>query len=306
MSKTSQKYIAIIIIGVFVAGGIAPLLLRVNGGDDNSSSNNLTREDSITHGHGLAVDVQDPNKLFIATHHGLLVLMNDKDLYRVGKSTDDFMGFSPHPGDANVLFSSGHPSLGGNIGFQKSDDGGFTWKKISDGVEGPVDFHTMAVSSVNPNLIYGWYQGNLQRSIDQGKNWEIVNSDLQPIYLAADSQDENVVYAATTQGQGVMVSQDQGATWTSLSPQLQGGFVSVVAIHPTDSKTLLTFSEKLGGLGKSTDAGKTWKKVSEEFNAEAVLFVAFSRIDPSIVYALTQENKLYKSIDVGDTWVKIS
>ncbi len=80
----------------------------------------------------------------------------------------------------------------------------------------------------------------------------------------------------------------------------------MVAIHPQDSKTLLTFSQKLGGLGKSTDAGKTWNKVSEGFNAEAVLFIAFSRIDPSIVYALTQENKLYKSADVGDTWVKIS
>jgi len=305
MSKTSQKYIAIVIAVVFIGAGIVPFVMQDNGGGDNSSSNNLTPEQSITHGHGLAVDVQDPNKLFIATHHGLLVLMNDKDLYRVGKSTDDFMGFSPHPMEENVLFSSGHPSLSGNIGFQKSDDGGFTWKKISDGLDGPVDFHTMVVSSVNPNLIYGWYQGGLQRSIDQGKNWEIVNHDLRPVHLAADSQDENIVYAATIEGQGVMVSRDQGATWAPLSPQLHGGFVSVVAIHPTDSKTLLTFSEKLGGLGKSIDAGKTWKKVSEGFNAEAILFVAFSRIDPSIVYALTQENKLYKSVDVGDTWIQI-
>jgi len=304
MAKRSQKYVAIFIAVAFVGGGIAPLALRSNGGGD-SSSNNLTPEQSITHGHGLAVDVQDPNKLYIATHHGLLVLMNDKDLYRAGKSTDDFMGFTAHPADANVLFSSGHPSLGGNIGFQKSDDGGITWKKISDGVDGPVDFHAMAVSSVNPNLIYGWSGGNLQRSTDQGKNWEIVNRDLQPIYLAADSQDENVVYAAATDGQGVVVSRDQGATWTPLSPELQGGFVSVVAIHPQDSKTLLTFSEKLGGLGKSADAGKTWKKVSEGFNGEIVLHISFSRTDPSIVYALTQENGLYKSADVGDTWIQI-
>lgn len=305
MAKASQKFVAIGIAVVFIGGGIVPLAMQDSGGSDGASSNNLTPEQSITHGHGLAVDVQDPIKLYIATHHGLLVLINDKDLYRVGTSTDDFMGFSPDPTDAKVMFSSGHPSLGGNIGFQKSEDGGFTWKKISDGVNGPVDFHAMAISRVNPNLIYGWYQGNLQRSTDQGKNWEIVNSDLRPVYLAADSQDENMVYAATTDGQGLMVSQDQGATWTPLSPELQGGLVSAVAIHPQDSKTLLTFSEKLGGLGKSTDAGKTWKKVSEDFNGEMVLFIAFSGIDPSVVYALTQENKLYKSTDMGETWVKI-
>ena len=305
MDKASQKFVAIGIAIVFIGGGIVPLALQDNSSDNNSSSNNLTPEQSITHGHGLAVDVQDPIKLYIATHQGLLVLINDKDLYRVGNSEDDLMGFSPDPTDANVLFSSGHPSLGGNIGFQKSEDGGFTWKKISDGVDGPVDFHAMAISRVNPNLIYGWHQGNLQRSTDQGRKWEIVNSDLRPIYLAADSQDENVVYAATTDGQGAMVSRDQGATWTPLSPELQGGFVSVIAIHPQDSKTLLTFSEKLGGLGKSTDAGKTWKKVSEGFNGEVVLFIAFSGIDPNVVYALTEGNSLYKSTDAGETWVKI-
>ena len=32
----------------------------------------------ITHGHGLAVDIADPSKLYIATHHGLLVLKNEK------------------------------------------------------------------------------------------------------------------------------------------------------------------------------------------------------------------------------------
>jgi len=215
------------------------------------------------------------------------------------------MGFSTHPTEANIVFSSGHPSLGGNIGFQKSEDGGVTWKKVSSGVNGPVDFHAMTVSPVNPNLIYGWYQGNLQRSTDQGKNWEIVNRNLLAVYLAADTQDENVVYAATPQGQGVMVSRDKGATWNSLSSALEGGAVSVIAIHPQDSKTLLTFSEKLGGLGKSTDTGATWETVGERFNGETILHIAFSRSNPNIVYALTHENTLYKSSDAGDMWTQI-
>lgn len=305
MAKASQKFAAIGIAVVFIGGGLVPLALQNSGGSDSASANKLIPEQSITHGHGLAVDVQDPIKLYIATHEGLLVLVNDKDLYRVGNSEDDLMGFSPDPRDAKVLYSSGHPSTGGNIGFQKSEDGGFTWKKISDGVDGPVDFHAMAISRVNPNLIYGSYQGSLQRSTDQGKNWEIVNGDVRPIFLAADSRDENVVYAATTDGQGLLVSRDQGASWTPLSPDLQGGFVSAVAIHPQDSKILLTFSEKLGGLGKSTDSGTTWKKVSEGFNGEIVLLITFSMINPSVVYALTEGNRLYKSTDVGETWVQI-
>lgn len=305
MNKTSKNIIWIVVALAVVGGGILLFSKGNSTPADNSSSNNLYPEQTITHEHGLAVDVKDGSRLYIATHHGLLLLQNEKDLYRVGKSKDDYMGFSPHPTEANVFFSSGHPSTGGNIGFQKSEDGGVSWKKISNGVNGPVDFHAMAVSQVNPNLIYGWYQGNLQRSMDQGKTWEIVNRELLPVYLAADTKDENIIYAATPQGQGVIISRDKGATWTSLSKELEGGAISVIAIHPQDSKVLLTFSEKLGGLGKSVDGGNTWRKISEGFNGETILHIAFSRSEPNIIYALTHQNKLYKSIDTGDTWTKV-
>jgi len=305
MTKTSKNYIWIAVAVIVIGGGI---LLLSRGGGNNTNNNpisNLYPEQSISHGHGLAVDVNDPSKIYIATHYGLLLLENDKDLYRIGRSKDDYMGFSPHPTEANVFFSSGHPSFGGNIGFQKSEDGGVTWKKVSNGANGPVDFHAMAVSPVNSNLVYGWYQGNLQRSSDQGKTWESINRDLLPVYLAADTQDENVAYAATPRGQGIMISRDKGATWNSLSSVLEGGAVSVITIHPQDSKILLTFSEKLGGLGKSIDGGTTWKKVTEGFNGETILHIAFSRSNPNIVYTLTHENKLYKSSDAGDTWTQI-
>lgn len=303
MNKKSKKYVWVV-IAVIIIGGI--IFLAGKGGSKNSSpESNLYPEQSISHGHGLAVDVKDSSKIYIATHYGLLLLQNEKDLYRVGKSRDDYMGFSAHPTEANVFFSSGHPSLGGNIGFQKSEDVGVTWEKVSNGANGPVDFHAMTVSPVNPNLVYGWYQGNLQQSIDQGKTWEIVNREVLPVYLAADTKDENIVYAATPQGQGVMVSRDKGATWTSLSKELEGGAISVIAIHPQDSKILLTFSEKLGGLGKSTDGGATWKKIAEEFSGETILHIAFSQSAPNLVYALTHQNKLYKSTDAGDTWAQI-
>lgn len=304
MASSAKTYLGIIVAVIIVGGGTL-LLTRQGTSDGNDSSPiELIPEQSISHGHGLAVDVIDPNKLYIATHYGLFVLIDDKDLFRIGNNTDDYMGFSLHPTDARISFSSGHPSDGGNIGFQKSVNGGFNWSKVSDGENGPVDFHAMAISPVNPNLIYGWYQGNIQRSSDQGESWEIVNSDLLPIQLVADSQDEDVVYAAT-QGSGVVVSRDKGVSWTILSPELGAGFTSAVAIQPENSKVLLTFGENLGGMGKSIDAGATWKKVNEPFNGDVVLHIAFSSVNPNIVYALTLENSIYKSTDAGETWTSI-
>ena len=309
-----KKYVWIL-VALVVVGGVIILTRQdpegvqapYGAGSNGSASpqSNLIPEQSISHGHGLVVDVADPSKLWIATHYGLLLLENEKDLYRVGKSRDDYMGFSVHPTDPSIFFTSGHPSRGGNLGFQRSDDGGATWKKISNGANGPVDFHAMAISPVNPNLIYGWYAGNLERSEDQGATWKIVNREIAAVYLSADSENESKLYAATPRGQGVMVSEDKGTTWQALSPALEGGAVSVVAVHPQNAQILLVFSQRLGGLGKSNDGGQTWTRVNESFGGEAVLHITFSRIDASIVYALTHENKLFKSSDAGDTWVQI-
>lgn len=297
--KNKNIYLIVGVIILLAVGFIFLSSSKKETGPQTTVKQDLIPIDSITHGHGLSVDVEDSNNVYIATHHGLLILKNDKDLYQVGNKKDDYMGFSPHPTDPKIFFSSGHPETGGNIGFQKSDDGGFTWGKVSDGVDGPVDFHAMAVSPVNPDLIYGWYRGAIQRSTDGGKNWEIVSMTKVPIVnLAADPKDENIIYA--TSPQGLMVSKNRGKDWSTLLD----GFVSTVAINPKDSQKLLVFSEKQQ-LAESSDGGQTWEKIDVDFNGETPLFISFNKQKPETIYTLTEKNSLYKSIDSGNTWSKI-
>ncbi len=78
------------------------------------------------------------------------------------------MGFTPHPADESVLYASGHPAGGGNLGFIVSRDGGRGWSSLSPGVGGPVDFHQMDVSKADPSVIYGAH-GGLQASRDGGR-----------------------------------------------------------------------------------------------------------------------------------------
>jgi len=302
MNMPNKKYIIAGVTILLIGAGIF-LFTKQDEKIVASPSGNLYPEQIISHGHGLVVDAKDSNKVYVATHYGLFALLNEKDLYRIGKNKDDYMGFSPHPTDPNILFTSGHSSSGGNLGFQKSEDGGVTWKKVSNGVNGPVDFHAMAVSPANSDLIYGWYQGNLQRSTDQGKTWEIVNRNLQAGYIAADPQDERVVYATTPEG--IVVSKDKGVTWTSLSSELARGAVSAVAIQPNNTKVLLAFAQSLEGLGRSIDGGKTWGKIGERFGGEILYHLTFDKNKPETAYSLTDKNSLYKSIDGGATWSKI-
>lgn len=268
----------------------------------NGDRNALNPASSFSHAHGIAVDVTDPKKVYIATHQGLYLLSDDKDLYQIGKTRDDLMGFAPHPTEKQTFFSSGHPSRGGNAGFQKTTDGGISWTRVSDGLGGRVDFHAMTVSQVNPSLIYGFSGGKLQRSTDTGRSWEYAKGAIAPISLSSDQKDENTLYATTQNG--LWTSKDRGETWQSLSSQLEGGAVSVFVIDPTSAYTL-TFSEKIGGMGRSTDGGITWQRVEEVFSNEVVLHIAFSQSQVGIVYALTNKSSIYKSTDSGATWTKV-
>lgn len=290
-----MKKIFIFLIGL--------LVVLVFTGCTQNSAVALTPAKSIEHAHGFAIDVNDSSKLYIATHDGLYVLMNEKDLYKIGKTSDDLMGFSVHPTDPNIFFSSGHPSTGGNIGFQTSEDGGVTWKRISDGAKGPVDFHGLAVSGADPDLVYGWYGGMMQRSLDGGITWEIMSTPLSNVIaLTADPNDENTLYATSTQG--IKISQTKGKEWSDLSEDLKETPVTFLAINPKNAKIMLSFSEKLG-LAQSSDSGVTWKNIEKDFGSDIPWYAAFDPQLPGRIYLLTASNAIYKSVDSGTTWVKI-
>ena len=62
-----------------------------------------------------------------------------------------------------------------NLNVIKSIDGGISWKEISKGVNGPVDFHAMGISTANPDILYGWFSG-LQKSEDGGYTWKKIET----------------------------------------------------------------------------------------------------------------------------------
>ena len=291
----------------WLAGGFLLVILIwfFGRGDNNQQEEDsgLYPVASFTDVHGLTVNVVDSSKLYIATHHGLYLLRNSSDLFRIGKAQDDYMGFSSHPTDPNIFYSSGHPSVGGNLGFQKSSDGGRTWQRVSNGAGGPVDFHAMAVSQADPNIIYGYYAGQLQRSGDEGKNWEIIGKEAgKVISLTTDPKEKNVVYASTLAG--LLVSRDQGETWQALSDEFGGSPVTALVVNPKDNQEMFSYSQKLG-MAKSADGGMSWKKIDADFAKDVVYYIAIDHQNPKILYAVTERLELYKTEDSGINWNKI-
>lgn len=166
MKKVSSKRAVLGVLAVAAVLGIGGLYVS---GAFSQGATSIVALAKDTHFHGIAVDPADSSRVYLATHHGLYVMGTDDRAQWISEVRD----YMAHPTDATVLFASGHPAGDGNLGFIVSRDGGRTWTKLSDGIGGPVDFHQMDVSKVDPRVIYGVYQ-SLQRSDDGGQTWQLV------------------------------------------------------------------------------------------------------------------------------------
>jgi photosystem II stability/assembly factor-like uncharacterized protein len=246
-----------------------------------------------THIHGLAVDRQDPSKLLIATHHGLFRAGPDGTAERISE-VQDFMGFNPHPNDPNTLYASGHPPTGGNLGFITSDDQGKTWRQISPGVNGPVDFHQMTVSPADPTTIYGSYEG-LQISRDGGKTWTVVGRTPEKLIdLAASARSADTLYAATETG--LLISADAGKTW---KPLFQGAPVNLVEVTPDGTLYAFVIGR---GLLRSAEEPLDFAELGEDFGGGFLLHLTANPSNPNRLFAATGKGRVLISTDQGRSW----
>jgi len=246
--------------------------------------------------HGLEVDIDDPDKLYLPNHQGLYVLESDGVLRKAGSISDDFMSFALSPSEPGVFYASGHPKTGGNFGLTKTTDGGNSWTKISDGLDGPVDFHTMAIDNINDQLIFGYYRGALQRSDDGGTSWQyLVNAPDQIIQLSA-GEIEGQLYAATVSG--LLISQDKGESWTALESIKET--LTAIEVNANNGQ-MFAYGVK-SGLIFSDNKGETWAEIDLDSSDDQVLYIASSRTNPNQAYFVTKSLEIYKTTDGGEAW----
>lgn len=255
--------------------------------------------------HGLAVDPTDSRILYVATHKGLVRGFKDANWMLVGKDRSDLMGFVMHPSQDGkpIMYSSGHPVEGGNHGVRISTDRGLSWKVLA--LQGKIDFHAMAISPLNSQIMYGWdsWTQKLYRSTDGGRHWTQLAALGLPslVYaLAADPKQENGLWAATNMG--LYRSSDGGEQWESIEA-LAGTQVTALAFATPSSLYVYVPG---WGLLLSRDGTTSFEELTPGLPKDATIgYLAFDPRDPSTIYAATYNAAIYKSVDGGASWVLI-
>lgn len=251
--------------------------------------------------HGLAVDPANPARLYVATHHGLFRADNDEDWAGVTKDPFDMMGFTMHPSDSSIMYASGHPRLGGLLGFAKSTDTGENWEIIA--LKGQVDFHAMTISLAKPERLWGYWQGSVLRSDDGGLAWASVSRSQPPqiAALASSPASADLLYAAGAEG--IYRSKDGGASFEVLFGG--GGQATTIATTKSDANTLVAYFAR-GGLLRSQDAGATWTSLGQTLPADdGAAALAMDPENPDVVYLGSYRALIRKTVDGGATWTNI-
>ena len=251
--------------------------------------------DDLSHIHGIAPHPERAGSLYLATHEGLFLASEDRTAVRVSESRYDLMSLAVHPKEPAVLYASGHPVGGGNLGLVRSRDGGRSWQQISPVAEPPVDFHELTVSPADPNVLYGYF-GILFASTDGGETWTEVKRIPSSVFgLAAAAGDPKVLYAATRSG--LLLSVDGGRRWETLSDKSN----PATAVHVGPDGTVR--AHVIGrGLIESRDGGAGWKSVYQQFGEQMLRQLAAAPGEPRRLYALNQFGRLLTSPDGGASW----
>jgi photosystem II stability/assembly factor-like uncharacterized protein/uncharacterized protein YukE len=186
---------------------------------------------------------------------------------------------------------------------------------------------------------FGGTGGGVWKTTDGGNNWKNVSDKYFGSTIGAVAvapSDDNIVYVGegenTMRGNvseglgGVWRSDDAGRTWKNIGLK-DGRHIIRLVIHPRDPNTVwaavvghLFGPNEERGVYKTTDGGKSWKRVLYVNNQTGASDLVMEPGNPSVLYAGLwrvirtpyslesggEGSGLWKSTDGGDTWTNIS
>jgi photosystem II stability/assembly factor-like uncharacterized protein len=200
-----------------------------------------------------------------------------------------------------LALAPGEPRLiavGGDDGVRLSADGGRTWVRTGDGIEGLHQVESLAFDPSDRRVLYAGTWRQAFRTRDGGASWGRIAEGMvldATVYAwdfdAADTRD---LWVSTCGW--VYRSRDGGDHWTRYTSGFTNRRSHSVRRDPT--RPGVVYAATVGGLHRSDDGGATWARISRES-----LVVTALEIDRRTgrLYVGTEGEGVFTSDDGGRT-----
>lgn len=238
-------------------------------------------------------------------------------------------------------------------GLWKTENGGLTMTPVWD-KESSISLGAVDVSQKDPNLVWlgtgeqngrnsASYGDGVYKSTDGGKTWQKMGLEKTRhiAQVIIDPKDNNIVYVAAcgrlwgpNPERGVYKTTDGGKTWEHILKFDDKTGVNDLVMDPSDNRILLAGAyERIrfpwnyigggpnSGLYKSTDAGKTWRRITKGLPEgtlgrsgldffrkdprKVVMQIEGSVPDTSSRSGVRATGGVFISEDKGESWTKV-
>jgi photosystem II stability/assembly factor-like uncharacterized protein len=259
---------------------------------------NISAIEEDINGH-IYVYRQDQSKLWISTDTGLSwdsqPLISDFGELRGETSSLNSFLISPH--NPMTIY------IGTQAGLFKSVNGGANYVLKENGMINSY-INDIAVNPQSPNIAYAGGENGLWKTENSGQSWQRL-SLMNVNAIALDKKHPDTLYISAD---SLVKSIDGGDSFSLLL--YTGKSISEVEIHPKLNNVIFV-GVYPSTVKKSLDLGLNLiTSFSPDQGSFRIKDIKFSQTNDSLVYFGTDYNQLnhglYKSVDLGENWEKIS
>ena len=231
----------------------------------------------------------------------------EKQNSAISSSPQYYQEIVMHPNDKNIIYSLSTYTT-------RSFDGGKTWNRVSNN-QRHVDDHAIWINPKNPNNILIGGDGGLYETFDNATTWRYfenlsvtqfyrvtVDNDFPFYNIYGGTQDNNTIGGPTrTQNESGLMNQDFYVT--------VGGDGFKTVVDPKDANIvysqpqygyLVRYDKKSGEITGIQPQEEENEELRWNWNSPIII----SPHDNSTLYFAA--NKLFKSTNKGNSWVKVS
>lgn len=261
----------------------------------------------------IIIHPENPDKIWVAAQGATFGPSRERGIYTSddgGRSWRQILFVNPTTGASDLSIDLRNPRViyaamwdhqrkpwyirsgGRGSGIYKSVDGGNNWEKLSNGLPNAMGKVGVAISPVNPALVYAIIEtneGGVFRSEDAGASWQQVSTDRATVGRAwyytrvvADPVYEKGLYVLNAP---LLYSDDGGYTYEHIdNPHTDQ---HDLWINPDNPRNMILAND--GGACITFNGGKTWSSQENQPTAQLYRLTADNQF-PYHIYTAQQDN----------------